>query len=71
MGAGDLAYGLVAKGAISASGVYDKVTATGVSIGAGGGKVGDLRFVGECQVGSGINDCRTKVVDFEIGRAHV
>ena len=32
--------------------------------GAGGGKVGDLRFVGECQVGSGINDCRAKVVDF-------
>lgn len=47
VGVGDLAYGLVAKGAISASGVYDKVTATGVSIGAGGGKtttiVGGLR----------------------------
>ena len=37
-GAGDLAYGLVAKGTITAAGVYDKVAATGVSVGAGGGK---------------------------------
>lgn len=37
VGANDLAYGLVAKGTITASGVYDKVTATGVSVGAGGG----------------------------------
>lgn len=42
VGAGDLAYGLVAKGAIAAAGVYDKVTATGVSIGAGGGKTTTL-----------------------------
>lgn len=38
VGAGDLAYGLVAKGTITAAGVYDKVAATGVSVGAGGGK---------------------------------
>jgi len=38
VGAGDLAYGLVAKGAIAAAGVYNGVTATGVSVGAGGGK---------------------------------
>lgn len=37
VGAGDLGYGLVAKGAITASGVYDKVTATGVQIGGGTG----------------------------------
>lgn len=38
VGAGDLAYGLIAKGSITASGVYNGVTATGVSVGAGGGK---------------------------------
>jgi len=47
VGAGDLAYGLVAKGAIAAAGVYNGVTATGVSIGAGGGQtttiVGGIR----------------------------
>lgn len=42
VGAGDLAYGLVAKGSIAAAGVYDGVTATGVSIGAGGGKTTTL-----------------------------
>ena len=42
VGAGDLAYGLVAKGVISASGVYNGVSATGVSIGAGGGKTTTL-----------------------------
>jgi hypothetical protein len=47
VGAGDLAYGLVAKGAIAAAGVYDKVTSTAISIGAGGGQtttiVGGIR----------------------------
>ena len=38
VGTGDNAYGLVAKGSISAAGVYNKVAATGVSIGAGGGR---------------------------------
>ena len=38
VGANDLAYGVVAKGAIAAAGVYDKVAATAISIGAGGGK---------------------------------
>jgi hypothetical protein len=42
VGAGDLAYGLVAKGAIAAAGVYDKATATAISIGAGGGKTTTL-----------------------------
>jgi hypothetical protein len=36
VGTGDNAYGLVAKGTISATGVYDRVSATGVSIGAAG-----------------------------------
>ena len=38
VGTADNAYGLIAKGVISASGVYNKVSATGVSIGQGGGK---------------------------------
>jgi len=38
VGAGDQAYGLVAKGSITAAGVYDKMSATGISVGAGGGK---------------------------------
>ncbi len=42
VGAGDLAYGLVARGAISALGVYNGVAATGVSIGAGGGRTTTL-----------------------------
>ena len=37
VGAADNAYGLVAKGAITASGVYDKISATGLQIGAGSG----------------------------------
>ncbi|MBO9543948.1 autotransporter outer membrane beta-barrel domain-containing protein [Caulobacter sp.] len=42
VGAGDLAYGLVAKGAISAAGVYNGVAATAVSVGAGGGRTTTL-----------------------------
>jgi len=42
VGTGDNAFGLVAKGAISASGVYNGVTATGVSVGAGGGRTTTL-----------------------------
>ena len=49
VGANDLAYGVVAKGAISASGVYDKVAATAISIGAGGGKTTTL--AGGLQIG--------------------
>lgn len=37
VGAADNAYGLVAKGSITASGVYDKVQATAIQIGAGTG----------------------------------
>lgn len=37
VGAGDLAYGLVAKGTITGTGVYNGVAATGLQIGAGGG----------------------------------
>ncbi|ACL93757.2 autotransporter outer membrane beta-barrel domain-containing protein [Caulobacter vibrioides] len=51
VGSGDNAYGLIAKGAISAAGVYNGVSATGVSIGAGGGRtttlVGGLRNDGQ------------------------
>lgn len=42
VGANDLAYGVVAKGTIAAAGVYDKVAATAISIGAGGGKTTTL-----------------------------
>ncbi|MDB5457232.1 MAG: Autotransporter beta-domain protein [Caulobacter sp.] len=42
VGTADNAYGLISKGAISASGVYDKVTATGVQI---GGKTGQTTTV--------------------------
>ena len=42
VGAGDNAYGLVAKGSIGASGVYNGITATALSIGAGGGKTTTL-----------------------------
>lgn len=38
VGTGDNAYGLIAKGTIGASGVYNGVSATGLSIGAGGGR---------------------------------
>jgi hypothetical protein len=38
VGTGDLAYGLVNKGAINAYGVYDNVDALAVQIGAGGGQ---------------------------------
>lgn len=38
VGTADNAYGLIAKGSITASGVYNGVSATGVSIGAGGGR---------------------------------
>lgn len=38
VGTGDNAYGLVAKGSISAAGVYNGVTATALSVGAGGGR---------------------------------
>ncbi len=37
VGTADNAYGVIAKGSISASGVYDKVSATGVKIGTGAG----------------------------------
>lgn len=51
VGTGDNAFGLVAKGAISAAGVYNGVSATGLSIGAGGGRtttlVGGLRNDGQ------------------------
>lgn len=52
VGAGDNAYGLVAKGSITATGVYDKVQATAVQIGAGTGAttttlVGGLRNDGQ------------------------
>lgn len=42
VGTGDNAYGLIAKGAITANGVYNGVSATGVSIGAGGGRTTTL-----------------------------
>ena len=42
VGAGDNAFGLVAKGSISAAGVYNGVSATGVAIGAGGGRTTTL-----------------------------
>lgn len=42
VGTGDNAYGLIAKGAIAANGVYNGVSATGVSIGAGGGRTTTL-----------------------------
>jgi hypothetical protein len=51
VGTADNAYGLVAKGTIGAAGVYNGVSATGLSIGAGGGKtttlVGGLRNDGQ------------------------
>ncbi|WP_454718171.1 autotransporter outer membrane beta-barrel domain-containing protein [Caulobacter segnis] len=56
VGANDLAYGLVAKGAISAAGVYNGVAATGVSVGAGGGRTttiaGGIRNDGQIQATS-------------------
>lgn len=42
VGTGDNAFGLVAKGSISAAGVYNGVSATGVAIGAGGGRTTTL-----------------------------
>ncbi|MET3666663.1 hypothetical protein ABIC66_003290 [Caulobacter sp. 1776] len=42
VGTADNAYGLVAKGTIGASGVYNGVSATGVSIGGGGGRTTTL-----------------------------
>ncbi|SFK52059.1 autotransporter domain-containing protein [Caulobacter sp. UNC279MFTsu5.1] len=42
VGAADNAYGLVAKGGISANGVYDKVTATAVQIGGATGQAATL-----------------------------
>lgn len=51
VGAADNAYGLIAKGTIGAAGVYNGVSATGLSIGAGGGKtttiVGGVRNDGQ------------------------
>lgn len=56
VGTGDNAYGLVAKGSINAAGVYNKVAATGVSIGAGGGRTttiaGGVRNDGQIAVTS-------------------
>jgi hypothetical protein len=56
VGTGDNAFGLVAKGSISAAGVYNGVTATGVSIGAGGGRTttlaGGLRNDGQITASS-------------------
>lgn len=42
VGTGDNAFGLVAKGSISAAGVYNGVSATGVAIGVGGGRATTL-----------------------------
>lgn len=42
VGTGDNAYGLIAKGSIAAAGVYNGVSATGVAIGAGGGRTTTL-----------------------------
>lgn len=42
VGTGDNAFGLIAKGSISGAGVYNGVTATAVSIGAGGGRTTTL-----------------------------
>ena len=51
VGTGDNAFGLVAKGSITAAGVYNGVSATGLSVGAGGGRtttlVGGLRNDGQ------------------------
>ncbi|MCK5910251.1 MAG: autotransporter domain-containing protein [Caulobacter sp.] len=51
VGTGDNAFGLIAKGSITAGGVYNGVTATGLSVGAGGGRtttlVGGLRNDGQ------------------------
>lgn len=56
VGTADNAYGLVAKGAISAAGVYNGVKATGISVGAGGGRTttvtGGLRNDGQIQATS-------------------
>ncbi|KRA61766.1 autotransporter [Caulobacter sp. Root655] len=46
VGTADNAYGLVSKGSISASGVYDKVAATAVQIGTGGATVQATTLVG-------------------------
>ncbi|CAN5211525.1 autotransporter outer membrane beta-barrel domain-containing protein [soil metagenome] len=50
VGVADNAYGLVSKGSITASGVYDKIAATGVQIGGGTGQTttltGGARFDG-------------------------
>ncbi|WP_426011121.1 autotransporter outer membrane beta-barrel domain-containing protein [Caulobacter sp. DWR2-3-1b2] len=54
VGAADNAYGLVSKGSIAASGVYDKIAATGVQIGGGTGQAttltGGARFDGSVTV---------------------
>ena len=42
VGTGDLAYGLVVKGNISASGIYDNVTATAIELGVEGGAAVDI-----------------------------
>lgn len=51
VGTGDNAFGLVAKGSITAAGVYNGVSATGLAIGAGGGRtttlVGGVRNDGQ------------------------
>ncbi len=56
VGTADNAYGLVAKGAISASGVYNGIAATAISVGAGGGRTttvtGGLRNDGQIQATS-------------------
>lgn len=55
VGTADNAFGLVAKGTISASGVYNGVASTGLSIGADGGRtttlVGGLRNDGQISAG--------------------
>ena len=56
VGGADNAYGLVAKGSIGASGVYNGVAATAISVGAGGGRTttltGGLRNDGQIQASS-------------------
>lgn len=56
VGTGDNAFGLIAKGSIGAAGVYNGVTATGLSVGAGGGRTttlaGGLRNDGQITAGS-------------------
>ncbi|WP_165190719.1 autotransporter domain-containing protein [Caulobacter soli] len=69
VGAADNAYGLVSKGSISASGVYDKVTATAVQIGGATGQAttlaGGARFDGT--VAAGARDATATGVNLTAG----